>query len=74
MPKFSNQLKNAAKNPIHFHIWTAYFSEWYGTVVQLFALEMKRNALLSVVSMFSFHRENTRHHHYTVFFSDNECA
>lgn len=55
MPKFSNQLKNAAKTPVYFQIWTAYFSKRYGTVVQLFALEMKRNALLSVVSTFSVH-------------------
>lgn len=30
MPKFFNQLKNAAKNPVYFHIWTAYFSKRYG--------------------------------------------
>lgn len=55
MLNFSHQLKNAAKNPVYFHIWTVYFSQRCGTVVQLFALQMRINALLSVVGTFSFH-------------------
>jgi len=61
MPKISSQLANTATYPVHFRLrsqHSAYFSKWYGTVVWLFTVEMTRDAVVSVVSVFSLHREN----------------
>lgn len=75
-PKLSSQLANIAKYPVHFQLssqYSPYFSKWYGTVVWLFQLEMKRN----VVTVFPLHRENRQELiaiHYATFCSDNQYA